>query len=124
VTPPPSTVLPPTSETSSSEDDLLPPILPSQQTPLLGSPPQAFADLYGLYASQIAAVIRAGACQGLPPGVPPPPSANRQIVVGLALKNNRRHKLDQDEDDNEGLDENERERFLEIMEMVKEARVW
>lgn len=126
MTPPPSAVLPPTSETpssSSSSDEDLPPIQPGQQTPLLGSPPLEFQDLYGLYASQIAAIVRAGSCEGLPPGINPPPEANRQVIVGLALKNDRKHKEKEEEEDS-FLDGNERERFLEIMKLVKEARVW
>jgi hypothetical protein len=70
-------------------------------TPLLGSP----SNLYELYASQIAAIVFASGYKG------------RGIIVGLALsKRAGGAQIGSAEDDEE-----ERDRFVGVMDMVSEC---
>lgn len=62
---------------------------------------------------------------GVPAGVSSA-SADRPVVVGLALLPRRRTTGQEEgrEEDEGALDEEERARFGAVMDMVKEARVW
>jgi proteasome assembly chaperone 3 len=82
---------------------------------LLGTPPPHHETLYPLYASQAATLVW-WSLQEVG-------QARRGVVVGLALEKGRKKASedqasgDEDEDD-ESLDGDERDRFMGIMEMI------
>ncbi|CAD6902896.1 unnamed protein product [Tilletia controversa] len=100
---------------------------------LFGAPPAGQETLFSLYVSQIAAIVHARAGLPTPSNSRPPPPPSREepdprpVVIGLALR--RLQSAAEDEgsggfDEVDVLGEGERERFLEIMEMVLACRVW
>ncbi|KAE8260317.1 hypothetical protein A4X13_0g417 [Tilletia indica] len=103
---------------------------------LFGAPPAGQETLFSLYVSQIAAIVHARAGGSMPSDTRSPPGASREepdprpVVVGLALQRLRTASKEGEEqgfdglDEADVLDEGERERFLEIMEMVLACRVW
>jgi proteasome assembly chaperone 3 len=98
----------PPPDPSNPNDRPLPPPPPSiELTPILGSAPSDHMRiLHGLYASQIATIIWASESQN-------PLEVNRRsVVVGIALQ-----KVD---GDGVGLNDHQREVFLQVMNMVRD----
>lgn len=80
------------------------PPLPSSLTRLFGTPPAGLETLYDLYVSQIASLVRSTS---------PNRDDTRPIVVGIGLKH-----LSHDQDP---LSDAERERLLQILDMIKQC---
>jgi hypothetical protein len=111
------------------ESSAIRPILPSTTLqPLLGTPPPGCQTLYPLYASHIASTVmgvlsrgasrRAGNRDGAGASV----TDARPIIVGLGLRSLSKLSTADDEDEEEAeMTEEERTRFLEILEMVAKA---
>ncbi|KAL1408561.1 hypothetical protein Q8F55_005374 [Vanrija albida] len=98
---------PPTHASPSPLSALPPPPAALHLTPLLGAPPQP--TLHELYVSQIATLVWWALQLARAP--------RRPVVVGLALKRAPRAAGEYDEGD-EGVGEEERERFGGVMDMV------
>ncbi|KAK1922002.1 hypothetical protein DB88DRAFT_496838 [Papiliotrema laurentii] len=100
---------PPSPSSGSTRRAHLPPPPDSiSTTPLLGAPPRP--TLHALYTNQIATLIWWTLQETS--------SARRPVVVGLALKHDRNASGGLGEDDEEEVGDEERDRFLAIMDMV------
>lgn len=98
----------------------LPPPLPSTVvSKLVGTEPSpSYTTLYQLYVSQIASIVKSGA-----------KGEDRPLVVSLALKTSATGEKGAIEEDDEAEEllltsENERSRFMAVMEAVQRCRVW
>ncbi|EST06385.1 hypothetical protein PSEUBRA_004279 [Kalmanozyma brasiliensis GHG001] len=98
----------------------LPPPLPTTVvSKLVGTEPSpAYTTLYQLYVSQIASIVKSGAS-----------GEDRPLVVSLALKTSPSAEKGRDEEDDEAEEllltsEDERARFMAVMEAVQRCMVW
>lgn len=110
ISPPPLSLPPPITSTASSLFPSLPAPNPSTTlTPLFGvAPSPHIGALYDLYANQVGAIVFEGTDEMM--------GVSRPVLMGIALKDKSGGE--------EGVGEDERETFGEVMKMVGECRVW
>ncbi|SJX61083.1 uncharacterized protein SRS1_12305 [Sporisorium reilianum f. sp. reilianum] len=102
-----------------SGSDLPPPLASTSVSKLVGSEPSpAYTALYQLYVAQIASIVKRGAGGDA-----------RPIIVSLALKPSEGKGSAEGDWDDEGdllllTSEDERTRFIAVMEAVQKCRVW